>query len=100
MTAPAAPELFGRFDGGKVRLRWRPVLNATDYKLYVARTSAPTTLEDDIADDEVGADGWFVAQFIPDEVPCYIRLTALNVGAEESAYSNQLKLLSWGPGHF
>lgn len=90
MTAPSAPVIRGRFDGSKVRVRWQPVAAATDYKLYVADTAAPTALEDDIPDDDMGADGWFQYTYETDTSHSYIRLTALNVGAEESAYSNEL----------
>lgn len=97
MTAPAAPTIYGRFDGSKVRLRWRPVPDATDYKVYAGGTTAPSGLEDDVADDDIGTDGWFFTTFVADEVPLFITVTALNVGAEESAPSNELNIQSWGP---
>lgn len=98
MTAPAAPVIRARTNGLTIRVLWQPVPNATDYKLYVGPASAPTGLEADIPDDDIGDDGWFQYTFFPDDVTTYIRLTALNVGAEESAYSNQLKRSSDGGG--
>lgn len=98
MTAPAAPVLRVRTNGVTIRVLWQPVLTATDYKLYVGASTAPTGLEDDIEDDDVGTDGWFQYTFTPDDVNVYIRLTALNVGAEESAYSNEKHLILTGPG--
>ena len=97
MTAPAAPVIYGRFDGSKVRVRWQPVPNATDYKVYAGGTTNPSGLEDDVADDDLEAGGsWFVSQFLVDEVPLFIAVTALNVGAEESVHSNELNIQSWG----
>lgn len=96
MTAPAAPIIYGRIDDGSVAVRWQPVVTATDYKLYAGPTTAPTALEDDIPDDDIGPDGWFSVSFVPDELPVFVRLTALNVGAEESAYSNELNAQAYG----
>lgn len=96
MTAPAAPVIYGHFDGAKARVRWRPVALATDYKVYAGATTNPSGLEDDVADDEVGSDGWFHVTFVVDELPLFINVTALNVGAEESADSNELRIDGWG----
>lgn len=78
-----------RTDGHKVRVFWQPVPNATDYKLYYGMATAPTGLEDDIPDEDIGLDGWFHVTFYPDDSVFFIRMTALNIGAEESAYSNE-----------
>lgn len=91
MTAPAAPVIRARTNGHTIRVLWQPVATATDYKLYVGATPAPTGLEADIPDDDMGDDGWFQYTFLPDDIDSYLRLTALNVGAEESAASNELR---------
>lgn len=98
MTAPASPTIYGRVDDGSVSVRWRAVADATDYKLYAGATTAPSGLEDDIADDDIGSDGWFNVQFEPDALPIFITVTALNVGAEESTASNELNVQSYGSG--
>jgi hypothetical protein len=102
MTAPAAPIIFGHFDGFKVRLRWRPVPNATDYKVYVGGTTNPAGLQDDINFVEQGTDGWFHFTYRVDESPLFIAATALNITAEESARSNELRVVFDGnsPGSF
>lgn len=99
MTAPAAPTIRGRSANGiVVRVRWQPVPDATDYKLYVGETTNPSGLEADIPDDDIGEDGWFQYTFLPDDVDSYIALTALNITAEESDHSNELHLRLTGPG--
>jgi len=92
MTAPAAPTIHARTNGVAVRVFWQPVPDATDYKLYVGPTTNPSGLEADIPDDDMGSDGWFQYTFVPDDADSYITLTALNMGAEESAASNELRL--------
>lgn len=96
MTAPAAPVLYGHFDGAKVRLRWHPVLTATDYKVYMGGATNPSGLQDDINFVEQGTDGWFHFSYRVDEAPLYIAVTALNVLAEESAHSNELHIADFG----
>lgn len=98
MTAPAAPTIYGHFDGAKVRLRWQPVVTATDYKVYVGAATNPSGLQDDVADDDIGADGWQYSVFRVDFAPMFIAVTALNVGAEESAHSNELRITDFGAG--
>src|ERR1044071_7575016 len=89
MTAPAAPVIrHVHHDGVKVHVRWQPVEGATDYKLYVGETNPPTGVEDDIADEELGDDGWFFAWSDPQAGVVYVGVTALNALAEESALSN------------
>lgn len=98
MTAPAAPIIRARTNGITVRVLWQPVATATDYKLYVGSATNPSGLEADVADDDMGADGWFQYTFTPDDSDSYLALTALNVGAEESAHSNELRFTLTGPG--
>lgn len=98
MTAPSAPTIYARFDGEAIRVRWLPVANATDYKLYADPTTGPTSLEADIPDDDLEEDGWFAYEFVPDLLPVYVAVTALNVGAEESAKSNELHAMTGGGG--
>jgi hypothetical protein len=98
MTAPAAPVIRARTDGVTLRVLFQPVADATDYKLYVGSTTAPTDLEADIADDDMGTDGWFQYTFLPDDTDAYLVLTALNVGAEESDPSNELHFQLTGGG--
>jgi len=98
MTAPAAPTIYGHFDGFSVNVRWRPVLTATDYKVYVGPAANPSGLQDDVADDDIGSDGWQYSVFRVDDVPLFICVTALNVGAEESSKSNNLQVQGFGVG--
>lgn len=93
MTAPAAPRIAGHFDGAKVRVRWQPVANATDYKVYVGGTTNPSGLQDDINFVEQGTDGWFHFTYRVDESPLFVAVTALNITAEESAKSNELRVV-------
>jgi len=92
MTAPSAPSIRARTNGVTVRVLWQPVATATDYKLYVGPATNPSGLEADIPDDDMGSDGWFQYTFIPDDSDNYIALTSLNVGAEESGHSNELRI--------
>jgi hypothetical protein len=96
MTAPAAPRITGHFDGAKVRVRWQPVANATDYKVYFGAATNPSGLQDDVNFAEQGSDGWFHYNYRVDEAPLFIAVTALNIGAEESAKSNELNIPSFG----
>lgn len=98
MTAPAAPVIYGHFDGSKVRVRWQPVPNATDYKVYMGATTNPSGLQDDINFVEIGTDGWFHFTYIVDSVPMYLNVTALNITAEESVDSNELRVLDFAGG--
>lgn len=98
MTAPAAPTIYGHFDGKDVNVRWRPVANAIDYKVYVGAATNPSGLQDDVADSEIGSDGWQYSIFRVDFAPMYIAVTALNVGAEESAHSNELRIMDLAGG--
>ena len=92
MTAPAAPTIRVRSNGGSLRVSWQPVPNATDYKLYVGATTNPSGLEADIPDDDMSPSGWFDWTFVPDDAVSYIAVTALNVGAEESVHSNEIRV--------
>lgn len=99
MTAPAAPYIYGRQNGHDIYVRWRPVLNATDYKVYVGDAPSPTGLEADVPDDDIETDGWFF-YIVSNEVGVtYVNVTALNVGAEESSPSNELQVNLRGDGH-
>lgn len=98
MTAPSAPTIRGRTNGTVVRLLWQPVLNATDYKVYVGSTTNPSGLEADVADDGDGLGPWMAYEFIPDDIDAYIAVTALNAGLEESAHSNELRIGTGGDG--
>jgi|GEM_PF-2904599 len=96
MAAPAAPTIFLRFDGAKARVRWLPVADATDYKLYAGVTASPTGLEADVPDEDIKLDGWFSYTFVPDELPLFVAVTALNLAAEESGLSNERTVQSYG----
>jgi hypothetical protein len=94
MTAPSAPHIWVRTDGIALYVRWLPVLDAVNYNLYVGETAAPSGLEDTIPDDDIETDGWFLYVFDPHIIGhCYVRLTALNAGDEESAASEVYKFL-------
>lgn len=88
MTAPAAPTIIahGNGSGERVLVRWRPVPNATDYNLYVTEAGV-RGLEDQIADDEIGTDGWMRAYTSILAGVITVDVTSLNVGLEESAAS-------------
>jgi hypothetical protein len=90
MTAPAAPTIYVRQNGGMVRVAWREVDTATDYNVYLGPDSSPTGLEDSVNDAEGQANGWFVWYSGPEAGGTFVRVTALNALAEESAYSNQV----------
>lgn len=96
MTAPTAPTIRVRFNGTTIRVLWQPVESATDYKLYAGAAAAPTGLEADIPDADEGADGWFQYSFVPEDMTTYVRLTALNLLAEESGYSNEVRVMASG----
>lgn len=99
MTAPAAPVILVRQDGTSLYVRWQPVPTATDYKLYAGQTLHPTSLEATVPDDDIEEDGWFF--YVLDQMDAglnYVRATALNVGAEESAYSNEVQVNLRGRG--
>lgn len=98
MAAPSAPRIYVRQDGTRVYVRWQPVDTATDYNLYVGDTPNPTGIEDSITDDELGSDGWFFDITGVQSGPTYVRLTALNALAQESAYSNEVQVNPSGAG--
>jgi hypothetical protein len=91
MTAPASPTIsYVRQNGGKVRIAWREVPDATDYNIYLGPTTAPTGLEDSVNFTEEEPNGWFVWWSGPEAAQVFIRITALNALAEESGYSNEV----------
>ena len=94
MTAPAAPVIRARQNGGGlIRVSWLAVATATDYNLYMGAAASPTGLEDSIPDDDALADGTFEYWTVGQPTgPVWLRLTALNVLAEESAYSNEIQV--------
>ncbi len=92
MTAPAAPRIYVRQNGSRIYVRWQPVVEATDYNLYVGDTVHPTGIEDSIEDDELGSDGWFFDITSEQAGIIYVRMTALNALAEESGYSNEVQV--------
>ena len=94
MTAPAAPIIraHGNHGGDRIIVRWRPVLDATDYNLYV-----DGGLEDQFVDDDVNADGWFHVYTSHAVGPTTVTVTALNVGVEESVVSNSVQVNLRGP---
>lgn len=80
---------MGRCDGDKVRLRFAPVSGAATYNVYVDGTTAPTVA---LATGLTIAAGesWGVYTYLPKDADTFVRITAVNVGAEESGYSNEL----------
>lgn len=95
MTAPSAPVIYARTDGEKIRVRWQPVSGAVDYNLYVDNVATPTTVYGNYP--VTYSSDWYQATFLASD-DTYFRLTARNAGAEESGYSNELKLSPRGPG--
>lgn len=93
MTAPSAPVITVRTDGSKAYVNWRPVTGAATYNLYEGDTAAPTTA---IRTGLTATDWGRVAVICGS--PSFLRLTAVNAGAEESAYSNEVRVMAAGPG--
>jgi len=98
MTAPAAPTIKVRQDGTVIYVRWQPVLDATDYNLYVKEAGLDWGIEDSINDSEINGDGWFFDITGPLAGVVNVRLTALNALAEESGYSNEVQVNLRGAG--
>lgn len=92
MTAPAAPVLRVNSNGWTLRCRWRPVDNATDYRLYVGEATSPSGIEAEFDELDMGSDGWYHFTFRPDDQVSFLYLTALNALAEESAASNEVRV--------
>ena len=88
MTAPAAPHIRVNQDGTSLYVAWRPVTDATDYNLYVSEDGGAYGIQAQFADIEVNDDGWFFTVETPFAGIVNVKVTALNVGAEESAASN------------
>lgn len=101
MAAPSAPRIIahGNGTGERVLVRWQPVDNATDYKLYVTEAGGSRGLEDDINYAEVGTDGWLRAFTGPLGGVINVDVTALNITAEESVASNSVQVILKGPGN-
>lgn len=85
MTAPAAPVLRVRALGGPVRISFAAVPTAATYNIYEGGATAPTTavLTGITALDTV---------YQPIYEPSFIRVAAVNSGAEVSAYSNEVRV--------
>jgi len=75
-------------DGAKIRVFWQPVLDATDYNLYVGDELVAPGIEAQFDDLDLGTDGWFHYTFMPDGSIMTVYLTSLNALAEESAASD------------
>jgi hypothetical protein len=88
MTAPSAPRIIVRQDGTSIYVRWLPVLNATDYNLYVSEAGGAFGIQSQFADDDIEDDGWFFTIEGPFAGVVDVKMTALNSIAEESGYSN------------
>lgn len=98
MTAPNPPTIFVRHDGIAVYVRWQPVEDATDYNLYFAEGQEAYGIEEQFADDDVEEDGWFFYISAPYSGLVNVKMTALNVLAEESADSNVVQANLSGAG--
>lgn len=98
MVAPSAPRLYARQDGTNVYVRWLPVLNATDYTLYLKEALEAYGIQAQFVDDDVEDDGWFFSVEGPFAGIVTVKLTALNALAEESGDSNEVQLNLRGGG--
>src|SRR6478736_2675891 len=98
MTAPAAPIIRVTSDGSHLLIRWQPVPTATDYNVYVCEDGGAYGLQSqyDLNDDD--ADGSFAVWESGLLGTVKVKVTALNVGAEESGYSNVCTRVMSGPG--
>lgn len=95
MAAPEAPVIKGRNQGdGNIALSWHAVPDADTYTVYEDSTSPATTEFDVLTADEVELGGkvFYIAELLAEGLH-YFRVTATNVGLEESAFSNELHLL-------
>lgn len=92
MAAPSAPHIVVRQNGTRIYVRWRPASGATDYNLYVGEAPNPTEIEDQIAEGELGSDGWFFDITSEQAGVTYVRVTAVNALDEESDYSNEVQV--------
>lgn len=92
MTAPASPTIRVRVNGLAVRVLWQAVPTATDYAVHVGDTAAPSGIEAELDESDVGADGWCQYTFVPDDSDSFINVTALNALAEESDPSNEVTI--------
>ena len=82
-----------------IYVRWRPVDTATDYNLYVQEAGGARGIEaqlDSVID--INDDGWFFHIVGPLAGVVTVDVTALNVGAEESAASNTVQKNLRGAG--
>lgn len=87
MTAPAAPRLsYVHTDGWNVRLAFPAVSGAATYNVYCDGVAGGST--------KALSGVAFAAQFTFPASPtdCYVRVTAVNGGAEESAASTEYHL--------
>lgn len=98
MAAPSAPRLYARQDGTNLYVRWLPVLNATDYNLYLKEAGGAYGVQAQFADDDIEDDGWFFSVEGPFAGVVTVKLTALNALAEESGDSNEVQLNLRGGG--
>lgn len=83
MTAPAAPVITGHARGIAVSVQFPAVPGAATYNVYEGASTAPTTRL------LTGQTATYIT-FQPLNEPSHVRVTAVNAGAEESAYSNEL----------
>lgn len=85
MTAPAAPVIHAHDVGGAIRLHFPAVAGAATYDVYADGVTAPTVT---ILTGQTGID----ITFQPLTEPTFIRVKAINAGAEASAYSNEVRV--------
>jgi hypothetical protein len=83
VTAPAAPVIHGHSIGSAIRLHFPAVSGAATYDIYAGGTAAPTST---ILTGQTGID----ITFLPLTEPTFIRVKAINAGAEASGYSNEV----------
>lgn len=91
MTAPAAPVIRVHALGTAVRIDLTAVSGAATYDVYEAGTTAPTTLL------QAGFTTLPIT-LVPLNEPSFIRVKAVNAGAEASAYSNEV-MVGQGSGN-
>jgi len=90
MAAPSVPStVHVKQDGQGVYVRWRAVPTATSYKVYADDFTPPTTLRDTVS--SINTDGYFLSIIANQSGPCYVAVTAINAGAEESAKSTAIR---------
>lgn len=94
MTAPAAPSPSTAQNGkGVVRISWKAVPTATSYQVFLGSTPHPTSVTATVLSSAALSDGTFQYWAVRSTgAYTYVRMKAVNAGAEASAYSTEYQV--------